>query len=138
MSAGYGREAWCLTGTSTTRFVSGRALVAQALYRRFTTPRGTLRRNGEALAYGYDVAGLVGRVGSPAALAILPSAMRGEALKDDRVRDVSITVLAQRESNGNVVLTIDMVVVLHDDTEAFPLTLSVADGELRLAGGLPQ
>jgi hypothetical protein len=137
MSTGYGRDTWCLSSLQPGRLVSGRALVAQALYRRWTTPRGTLRGGDEESVFGVDVVGVVGSLALPAALAALPGMMRAEALKDDRVLDVRVTVSSTTDSAGMVTVVASAQVTLVNDSEDFTLTLSITDATVELLGGLP-
>jgi hypothetical protein len=137
MTSGYGRDAWGLDSVSTTRFASGRTLVAQALYRRFTTTRGTKRRAGSPTSYGYDIAELVGAVGYDRALAILPIALRAEACKDDRVQDATAVIKRSNNGDGTVSLIVALDVLLVNERETFALTLAVAGGTTSLVGALP-
>jgi hypothetical protein len=130
------KDAWGLDSISTSRFAVGRTLVAQALYRRFTTTRGTLRHAGESTSYGYDVVGLIGAVGYDRALAILPSALRAEACKDDQVQDASVRVTRANNPDGTVSLAIDIDVLLVDD-DTFSLALAVDQTSLSFVGALP-
>jgi hypothetical protein len=138
MSTGYGRDTWCLDSLQPGRIVSGRTLVAQALYRRWTTPRGTLRGKGEESVYGIDVVGIFGSMALPAVLAALPGRMRAEALKDDRVLDVRVTLSSTTDSAGLTTVVASAQVTLADDAESFTLTLSITDTTVELIGGLPQ
>jgi len=137
MSTGYGQDTWCLAALQPGRMVSGRTLVAQALYRRWTTPRGTLRGGDEESVYGVDVVGVVGSLALPAALASLPGMMRAEALKDDRVLDVRATVSTETDTGGMVRVTAAAQVTLVDDSESFTLTLAISETTVELLGGLP-
>jgi hypothetical protein len=134
MSTGYGVDLWCLTGVQPGRLVSGKLLVAQALYRRLTTPRGTLRGD---LSYGYDVVGLIGAIGTEDAATVLRFAVRAEVMKDDRVQDVDVTVTRAVVGPGEESLTISLSVLLTEETESFTLTLSASDVSLDVVGGLP-
>jgi hypothetical protein len=114
----------------------GRTALAQALYRRLITPRGTLRGGREEAAYGLDVAGYVGAVGVATALAALPALVRAELCKDDRVRDVVVTATSTTMGAETAVqLEIDVAPMDEDDT--FTLTLLVTDVRVELLGGLP-
>jgi len=131
---GYGKDMWCLTGVQPGRMVTGKLLVAQAIYRRLTTPRGMLRAD---LAYGYDVVGLIGSIGADDAAVVLRFAVRAEVMKDDRVQDVDVTVTKTSLGAGEDALTIALSVLLTEDTESFALTLAVSDVSLDVVGGLP-
>ncbi|MFA5436583.1 MAG: hypothetical protein WC372_11150 [Candidatus Neomarinimicrobiota bacterium] len=131
---GYGSEVWCLSELGTGRLVSGRAALAQALYRRLVTPRGTLRGGREESAYGLDVAGYVGAVGTTVARIALPAVVRAELLKDDRVRSVTVSATSVEESGG-ITLVLDLDVTPHDEDEEFRLTLGVSDVGVSVLGG---
>jgi len=134
MSTGYGTDLWCLTSVQPGRLVSGKLLVAQAIYRRLTTPRGTLRGD---LSYGYDVVGLIGAIGTEAAATVLRFAVRAEVMKDDRVQDVDVTVTRAIVGPGEESLTISLSVLLTEESESFTLTLTASDVSLDVVGGLP-
>lgn len=133
MTAGYGVEVWCADSLVTGRLVSGWRVVAQALYRRLITPRGTLRGGEEQAAYGVDLAEYIGRVAYPGVIATLPGLVRGEFLKDDRVADALVTVTADTATNGAVSITIVAVVQLQDTDEQFSLTITADSGGVQLA-----
>lgn len=131
----YGVEVWCTDSRVCGRYARGRVLVAQALYRRLITPRGTLRGGDEERAYGLDVAGYVGAVGIRTAVAALPGLVRGELLKDDRVADVQVTATAEERTDGTAAVTLEMSVLLLDEDESFTLTLSASALTLDVIGG---
>lgn len=136
MSIGYGVETWCLDSLQPGRLARGRQVVAQALYRRLITPRGMLRGGAEEAAYGLDLAGYVGSVGASIAVAALPSLIRHELRKDDRVSDVAVSVAAV-PGGGTTSLAISIYVTLSDDSEAFQLTLEADAVTVALVGGMP-
>lgn len=89
----YGREVSCTDSLKTGRYVSGVTVVAEAIYRRLTTPRGSLL-GGEAEAnYGLDLMGLVGTVDTKGAAASLPGRIENEVRKDERVETVKADVV---------------------------------------------
>lgn len=139
MSAGYGAEIWCTDTLSAGRFARGPRIVAQALYRRLITPRGMLRRGGQSAAYGLDVADYIGAVGTDAAVIALPSLVRGELTKDDRVSDVAVKATIARSSNGDIDITLEIDVVLVDSGTELSLTVAANDsGVSLLALDLPE
>ena len=137
MSAGYGVDVWCDSALSSGRLARGTRVVAQALLRRTITPRGTLRGGEEESAYGLDVAGYIGAVGYPTAVAALPGLLRAEWLKDDRVADVDVTTAVAYDAAGRIAITMSAVVVLADDGETFDLTLRADDAGVTLLLGAP-
>lgn len=132
---GYGRDTWCFDSLAPGRFATGVMLVAQALYRRYTTPRGTLRGGPEESVYGLDIAEYIGAAGEDVAVAALPELMRGEALKDDRVStDTAATVTAVTNDAGEIELLAEVDAVLVDSGETFTLTLSASAFGVTLVG----
>lgn len=128
MAAGFGADTFCdHTGLRPGRLVRGNLALAQALLRRATTPRGVLRGGEEESNYGLDVAGYVGSVGPQIAARALPSVLRTEWLKDDRVADVAIEGLVTQNTDGTSDVVLSCVVQPADESETFPLTLSVND-----------
>lgn len=134
MSAGYGVEIYCTDRLRTGKYVSGRVALAQAIYRRLTTPRGTLRGGDEEQAYGIDLPGFVGRVATPIATAALPGIISAELSKDDRISSVSSTVTATTGTNGLVALEIEIRVVAVDEDEEFALTIAASSVSVTLIG----
>lgn len=134
----YGVEQWCLTSVKTGRFAQGKQVVAQALFRRVVTPRGTLRSavDEQASSYGIDLPGYVGAVGYPAAVQAIPSLVRGEWLKDDRVSEVSIAATLVTNAAGETEITLDCDVDLIDEDESFSFTLSVSDQAVAFIGSV--
>ncbi len=137
MSTGYGLDVWCADGMITGRVSKGVMNVALALYRRLITPRGTLRGvsdSDDESNYGFDVASYVGKVGYDTAINALPGLIRGELLKDDRVRDVAVKVTKTVGADKLIDLVITIDVVLQDEGENFALTLSVDEAGTELLG----
>lgn len=137
MAKGYGVETWCLTSLSPGRLVSGRLALIQALYRRVTTPRGTLLGGPEEASYGLDLAGWVGAVGDRIAVAAIPAMVRAEWLKDDRILDVQVTAAAVTGSDGLTSIHMTAYVTPVAESESFPMTLQVTGSAVTLLGGLP-
>ncbi len=104
----------------TGRFVSGLRLVAEACYRRLTTPRGTLRGGDEEANYGLDLMELVGVTNLRAVEASLPGRIRAELEKDPRIESVSVDVLVTKvAAMATFTITIECV------TGIGPFTLQV-------------
>lgn len=139
MSTGYGADTWCLDTLSPGRYASGAGLVAQALYRRLITPRGTLRGGDEEGAYGLDVSGYCGAVGYDTAVNALPGLVQAELLKDDRVSDVSVSasIAASGNGAGGLDIQLEISVLLADESGDFVLTLAINDVRVSVLGGLP-
>lgn len=92
MATDYGYDVSCMTGLRTGRMVSGVRLVAEAVYRRLTTPRGTLLGGEDEANYGLDLAGMLGSAVTPGAIAALPGRIENELLKDERIESVTVEV----------------------------------------------
>lgn len=127
MSVDLGRDLSCTTSILTGRKVRGARLVAEAIYRRLTTPRGSLR-GGEAEAnYGLDLTRLIGSVSTASAAAALEGQIRAEAAKDERVDASSLTVTVVESSVGPAKA---FTVAIEGDTSAGPFALKLAVNEV--------
>ncbi len=133
---GYGRAMWCTDQIRSGRHASGWRVVAQAYYRRLTTPRGTLRGGEEESAYGFDVCGYVGAVGEAIALRALPAQVAAELAKDDRGTGVSCEAAINTDANGLTSIALTITATLADESGDFTLTLAVTDTTVTILGGL--
>lgn len=133
MSVGFGRDTWCLDSLSPGRYAVGAILLGQAIYRRLTTPRGTLRGNEEAAAYGFDVSGYVGAVGADA-VNTLPAQVVSEILKDDRVLNATCIATGTTDRAGNTQINLEISVTPADGGADFTLTLSVTEYATLITG----
>ncbi len=97
MATDYGREMSCTDSLKTGRFVSGVRLVAEAAYRRLTTPRGMLRGGEEDQNYGIDLTDIVGTANPTNTAASLPGRIKSELLKDERIESVGVEILVTVE-----------------------------------------
>lgn len=98
------------------REVSGQEVVAQAIYRRLTTPRGRLIDDPD---YGTDVRSFLHRGLTTAELRAVEAAIRSEVLKDERI--ALVTVKATSADDGQ-----SMTVVLNVTTGLGPFRLVFA------------
>ena len=130
----YGVDLFCYDQLFTGRLASGVELVAQAIFRRLNTARGTLRDGDEGLVYGLDLLDFVGTVGTKNAVDALPDAVVAEILKDDRVARAEASAVIQRTSEGLVTIVLDIDVTLTEADETFTLTLGVGDVSVALLG----
>ncbi len=128
MAQGYGGGMWCTDQIRSGRRATHRQVVAHALYRRLITPRGTLRGSEQAAAYGFDVSGYVGAVGTALSLRALPDQVRAELLKDDRVSSVSVSAALSTNSAGETSIVLDIVATLADESGDFSFTLAANAG----------
>lgn len=131
---GYGVDTWCMNGLQTGRFARGSQLVAQALYRRLITPRGTLRGGPEEENYGIDLAEYCGRAGDPTTVAMVPTIVRGELAKDDRVEEISCTSSVIETEPGLLSLLLTVTVRLVDEDETFEFTVGIDDVTVTFLG----
>lgn len=136
MSAGFGLDTWCLSGLATGRTVTGKTLVAQAIYRRLTTPRGTLSGGDDEENYGFDVSEFVGAVDEDTVVVALPNMVRAEILKDDRLSAATVTSSVSRTTAGLTTITLDVDAMLADSGETFSLTLGVSETGVAVLGGV--
>lgn len=126
MSTGYGRE--LSTTSSTIRYITGWRVVAEALFRRVTTRRRTIRSvrpNSDADAYGIDLADFIGSTGFQSAVNAIPGIVYAEFKKDDRVADVDTKASIVTETDGTSKILIECGTTLEDSGESFDLTFSV-------------
>ncbi len=128
---GYGTDMSCTDRLDTARMVSGVELVAQAIYRRLSTPRGSLTFSDAHLTYGFDVTDFVGTVGYAVAEQALPALIEGEILQDDRVDEVTCTVRLIRVG-VDYELSISCRVSLKDSGQDFDLTMTATQQRLTL------
>jgi len=134
MATGVGTDLWCTDQIFTGRMASGAELVAQAIYRRLTTARGTLRDGDDGQVYGTDVADFVGVVGPDNAIDALPDVVVAEIAKDDRVERTNVRAAVTRDAAGLATVTLEIDAVLRDSGESFTLTLGVSDVSAALLG----
>lgn len=126
----YGRDTSASDRIYPGRISTGVQLVGEALYRRFCTTKGRLEYDPE---YGFAlVTWLQSNAPTDANLLALRSQMTAEALKDERIDDVVVTITPSRAGPA-VSLAIGIDVTL-DTGEAFTLSLNVADVTLELLG----
>lgn len=121
----------CADNLRTGRYSTGARLVAEAVYRRLITPRGMLRGGDEEANYGLDLAALVGTASTPALLASLPARIKNEVLKDERLRDASVSVTS---AVAGAATTWTIAVRGLTDAGPFVLRLAVSDVTTELLG----
>lgn len=134
MSVGYGTDLWCTDQIKTGRLVTGVELVAQALYRRLTTARGTLRDGADGEVYGTDVSDFVGTVGPDNAVDAIPDVIVAEVLQDDRIDSASVQATLMRDAMGLATITVEVNATLQDDGTDFTLTLGISEVSVTLLG----
>lgn len=135
MAADFGRDMSCTTSLQTMRYVTGPRLVAEAAYRRLTTPRGMLRGSEDDLNYGLDLTALVGGGNPVAVAAAIPGQIRAELTKDERIVAVRVDVLSITDGP---VTSLEILIEAETDLGPFALTLGVSAVSvelLKLSGG---
>lgn len=117
--ADFGQCMSCITDLSGDgRLVSGNIVIAEAIARRLSTPRGRLIGYPD---YGFDISQYINADMSPRDIASLRSSIEAECLKDERVSEAEVSAVL--DSVGVLTLTIKLVA---NDTE-LTLVLSVSD-----------
>lgn len=134
MATGFGTDSYCYDAIRTGRLVSGVELLAQAIYRRLTTARGTLDDGEEGSVYGLDILDFVGTVGTDAAVGAIPDVVLAEVLKDDRVERAEISASIERGTDGLVTINLDVDVFPANEGQSFTLSLAVSDVTVALLG----
>jgi len=117
----FGKDIACTDSLRTGSYARGLRVVAEACYRRLTTPRGMLRGGEEEEDYGFDLAGYVGSTNPKAAEASMPGRIQTELLKDERVESVSVEVTTIADASSDVSFTVAIDVV----TGEGPFTLQI-------------
>jgi phage baseplate assembly protein W len=127
----FGVELWCTSGIRSGLLVSGLTVVAQAIFRRLTTPKGSLYGGEDEANYGLDLVGILGSAATPNQAAAVPGQVEAEVLKDERVDSCTVTVTSI--TNGPVVAwTVTIAAVTGDGP--FTLVLGVSDVTVQLLG----
>ncbi|HXG69984.1 MAG TPA: hypothetical protein VNJ04_05145 [Gemmatimonadaceae bacterium] len=127
----YGRDMSCTTSLKTGRFVSGVRLVAEACYRRLTTPRGTLRGGEDESNYGLDLTAIIGRTDARSVEASLPGRIRSELEKDERIESVAVDMLVTTDAGRT---TFGITVQCVTGEGPFELQLLASDVTVELLG----
>lgn len=126
-----GRDVSCTDSILTGRFSTGAQLVAEAAYRRLTTPRGMLR-GGEAEAnYGLDLTELCGSTNVRSLQASLPGRIRSELTKDERIESVAVNVAVSQDGADT---SFDITVECVTSAGPFTLQLLASDVTVELLG----
>lgn len=116
----FGTDVSCMRGLRTGRLVSGVQLVAEAYYRRLTTPRGTLRGGEDEQNYGLDLVSFIGTAATPSAVAALPGRIENELMKDERSESVKVTIVSTASGPA-----VTWTVTVDARTSAGPFTLVI-------------
>ena len=132
---GYGTDLSCVDDlTPTMDEVSGTPLLAEAILRRFTTPRGTLPDiAGTDLrdkSYGLDLSEYLNRGLTQQEILAIAAQTRSEAKKDPRIASVRSTVIPSPTGNE---FSVDMQVTPADGSGPFALVLAVTSAGVLIA-----
>lgn len=132
MATDYGSDISCGAGglrTGTT--VDGLTVVAEAIYRRLTTPRGTLRGGERELDYGLDMKNLIGSSITTGTTAALPARIENEIRKDERIESVTADVASVVDGPAT---TWTIRIFATTATGTFNLVMGVDDVSAQLLG----
>lgn len=124
----FGREMSCTTSMRTGRTITGARLVAEAAFRRLSTPRGMLRGGEEEASYGFDLTSKIGSITSAADIEALPGQISSELRKDERIE--SVTVRVTRQHNGPAIY---LLVDVSAETTEGPFALQLGVNEVTAA-----
>lgn len=129
--SGFGRDTSCTSSLRPGQFVTGVRLVAEAAYRRLTTPRGMLRGGEDEANYGLDLLDMIGAVATKSDAVALGGRIRNELLKDERIESVDATVVLSRSGPATELdITVDVVT----REGPFALTIRVDEVSVQLLG----
>jgi len=124
MAPDFGSSWSCVTDlVMPSTMATGFRVVAEAIARRWSTPRGRLIDDPD---YGYDVTGMVGDTLDTRGLARLATALAHEAEKDERVKTAQVTVALAGDSMLIVTGSIET------SEGPFKLVVSVSDVSVTL------
>lgn len=122
----FGRDTSCTAakGLRSGRLSNGARLVAEALERRLSTTRGTLRGGEQEANYGINLAEEIGATTSPEALS---AKIKAEAAKDERIERTDVVVVKTTDGPA-----ISYAVTVTGYTAAGPFTLRLAVSEVKV------
>ena len=129
--AGYGRDIYCYDDMrETAQEVEGLNAVAQNLYRRLITDRGSLLGCPD---YGLDIRSFLNRGLDPTTLLAIPALIDLEIRKELRVDAVSVTTLAHTSSSLSLQIIVEATAET-GETGQFNLTVNVTKAGVEIAG----
>ncbi len=131
MATDFGKDTSCTTSLRPGRYATGPRLVAEACFRRLTTPRGMLRGGDDEANYGLDLTELIGSASTQLDAAALGARIKAELLKDERVLSVTVDVVALTEGPAT---SFDITVNGQTDAGPFDLNVGIDDVSVSLLG----
>jgi hypothetical protein len=121
----FGKDTSCTTGLRSGRYATGAKLVAEACFRRLTTPRGMLRGGDDEANYGLDLTELIGSASTKLDAAALGARIKAELLKDERLINVTVDVVRTLEGPS-----VSFDVTIYGETDAGPFDLQIGVDEV--------
>jgi hypothetical protein len=91
----------------------------------------------EESAYGLDLSGYIGAVGTVVSGAALPAMVESELLKDERISAAVVSVTFSVDLDGTTSFRIQITVTPADSSGNFALTLAASDVTVSIIGGIP-
>lgn len=122
MTTDLGRDISCTTSLVTGRTVTGVRLLAEAVLRRLSTRRGTLRGGEDEANYGIDLRDMIGSVSIDRDLPTWPARIAAELTKDERIYRVEVRLDTTR--NGPDV-SVELAIEVESAVGPFELVLAV-------------
>ncbi|MCL2724860.1 MAG: hypothetical protein FWD69_10535 [Polyangiaceae bacterium] len=129
--SGFGLDTSCTTSIRSGQFVSGPRLVAEAAYRRLTTPRGMLRGGDDERNYGFDMSELIGSVSTDSDAVSLEGKIRNELFKDERILTVDVNVTV---TTSGPAVAFDVEIKATTREGPFTLAVRVSEVSVELLG----
>ncbi len=112
------------------RTVTGAELVAEALFRRLTTERGTLL---DDPSYGWSLQRWLGSEWTEARSRATPGLIRQEGRKDDRLEEGSLVVDFQETRGDNAAVSLEITIsAVTTEGESFDLVISASSVTVEL------
>ncbi len=127
----FGKDTSCTTELRPGRYATGPRLVAEACYRRLTTPRGMLRGGDEEAHYGLDLTDLIGSSTTKLDAAAMGARVKAELLKDERLINVKVDVIRVVEGPAT---SYDITIIGETDAGPFDLQVGVSEVSTELLG----
>lgn len=126
-TVGYGTDTYCDDRLRSGRLSRGIVTVGLSALHRLTTPRGVVRIDAQPANFGIDLSEYVGALGTDDAVAIIPSAIRAELAKDDRIASVDVDVRTEDVEAGGVRVVPTIRITGHGSDVVYEFSLSVSD-----------